>query len=146
VLKNKKIMIVLAVAILGVGAAYSMAKPKPVVKSRIQGTLYTLPKDFLLNLTDGRYAKLTVALLLAPGQSDGASATGGSASSESSVGTLPEEAVIREIVTNQVTDQSGETLVTSQGRRQVRHAILQAIKDQTDVKVEDVLFPDITVQ
>ncbi len=51
-----------------------MTKPKPVNKDKIKGTIYVLPAPFLLNLTDGRYAKLTVGLELAPGQSDGASA------------------------------------------------------------------------
>jgi flagellar basal body-associated protein FliL len=144
-LKNKKIMIVLLVAIVGLGVGYTMTKPKPVNKDKIKGTIYQMPQSFLLNLTDGRYAKLSIALELAPGQSDGATA-GASSSGEGGAGTLPEEAVIREIVTNTITNQSGETLISNQGRRAMRHQILLAIGHQTDVKVEAVLFPDITVQ
>ncbi len=87
-----------------------MTKPKPVVKEKIKGTIYVMPQSFLLNLSDGRYAKLTVALQLAPGQSDGASATASPSSSEGA-GTLPEEPLVREIVTNTVTNESGEALV-----------------------------------
>jgi flagellar basal body-associated protein FliL len=143
-LKNKKIFIVALPILLFAG--YTMTKPKPkVVKPKIAGTIYVMPQTFLLNLSDGRYAKLTVALQLAPGQSDGASATA-PASSEGGPGTLPEEPVVREIVTNAVTGQTGETLTSSKGRHSIRTEILHAIEKQTDVKVESVLIPDLTVQ
>jgi len=144
-LKNKKVMLALALPVL-LFAGYTMTKPKPVVKEKIKGTLYVLPKDFLLNLTDGRYAKLTVGLELAPGQSDGATAATASSSSESTTGTLPEEPLVREIVTNVVTGGSGEQLVSAAGRRTIKRQILQAITQQTDVKVDAVIFPDLTVQ
>lgn len=143
-LKNKKIMLAVALPILLFGG-YTMTKSKPVVVQKIKGTIYVMPQTFLLNLSDGRYAKLTVALQLAPGQSDGASAEASSSSSESA-GTLPEEPLVREIVTNTVTNQSGEALVAAHSRLAIRHQILAAITKQTDVKVEAVLFPDLTVQ
>jgi hypothetical protein len=49
-------------------------------------------------------------------------------------------------VTNTVTNQSGEALVAPASRRAIRQKILLAIEKQTDVKVETVLFPDLTVQ
>jgi len=143
-LKNKKVMLALALPVL-LFAGYTMTKPKPVVKEKIKGTVYVLPKDFLLNLSDGRYARLTVGLVLAPGQSDGATAAAAS-SPESTVGTLPEEPLVREIVTNDVTNVSGEQLVSASGRRTIKRAILDGILQQTDVKVEAVVFPDLTVQ
>jgi flagellar basal body-associated protein FliL len=145
-LKNKKIMLALALPILILGIGYKMTKPKPVNKDKIKGTIYVLPQTFLLNLSDGRYAKLTLALELAPGQSDGASATAPAASGEGGPGTLPEEPLVREIVTNDITNQNGEALVTTQGRDAVKRQILHGILAQTDVKVEAVLFPDLTVQ
>ncbi len=143
-LKNKKVLIPLVLVILGLGAAHTMAKPQKAPKKKIQGTIYVMPKDFLLNLSDGHFVKLTVALVLAPGQSDGAAA--GAAASSESAGTLPEEAAIRDIVTNLITNESGSTLVTDRGRLQVKHEILAAIKQKTDIKVESVLLPDLTVQ
>jgi flagellar basal body-associated protein FliL len=145
-LKNKKLMLAVALPILLLGVGYKMTRPKPVNKDKIKGTIYVMPAPFLLNLTDGRYARITVGLELAPGQSDGASATAAAASGENAVGTLPEEPLVREIVTNVVTNQNGETLVTNQGRNAVKHQILEDIVKQTDVKVEAVLFPDLTVQ
>ena len=54
---------------------------------------------------------------------------------------------MREIVTNTITNQSGETLITAAGRAQASGTrSCSAIKKQTDVKVEAVLFPDLTVQ
>ncbi len=143
-LKKKKVMIALALPIVLFGG-YTMTKPKPVVKMKVKGTIYALPQSFLVNLSDGRYAKLAVALQLAPGQSDGATA-GTASSSGEAAGTLPEEPLIREIVTNAVTNQNGETLISSRGRRAVQHQSLEGIDQQTDVKTEAVLFPDLTVQ
>ncbi len=145
-LKNKKLMLAVALPILILGVGYKMTRPKPVNKDKIKGTIYVMPAPFLLNLTDGRYARITVGLELAPGQSDGASATAAAASGENAVGTLPEEPIVREIVTNVVTNQNGETLVTNGGRNAIKHQILEDIDKQTDVKVQAVLFPDLTVQ
>jgi flagellar protein FliL len=145
-LKKKKLMLAVALPILILGVGYNMTKPKPVNKDKIKGTIYVLPAPFLLNLTDGRYAKMTVALQLPPGQSDGASATASASSGEDAVGTLPEEPLVREIVTDTITNQNGETLVSEKGRRAIKHQIQQAITKRTDVKVEAVLFPDLTVQ
>jgi flagellar basal body-associated protein FliL len=143
---SKKKLLIPLVLLLLLGVGYSMSKPKPTVKQKIPGTIYEMPQPFLVNLSEGHYAKLSVALELAPGQSDGASAAGGSSSSGEGAGTLPEEAAVREIVTNTVTGQSGGTLVSSQGRNVIKHRILASIQNQTDVKVDAVLFPELTVQ
>ena len=145
-LKNKKVIIPLALLILGFGAYHTMAKPAKPPKDKIEGKIYAMPKEFLLNLSDGHFVKLSVALLLPPGQSDGAAAGEGAPAAGEGVGTLPEEPAIRDIITNVVTNQSGSALVTDQGRVRVKHQILAAIKKQTDVKVTSVLFPDLTVQ
>jgi flagellar FliL protein len=144
---NKKLIIglVLVLAVGGFAAKTFLLKPKPV-KLKVAGTVYVLPHQFTLNLADGRYATLTAALILAPTQSDGATAEGGSSASDSEVGTLPEEAVIRDIITNIVTGQTGSTLTSIRGREKVKTEILHAISTQTDDKVTSVLFPDLAVQ
>lgn len=142
---DKKKLLIPIVLLLVAGVGYTMTKPKKVVKLKVQGTIYVMPQSFLLNLQEGHYAKLAVALDLAPGQSSGASAAGGSSGTESA-GTLPEEALVREIVTNTVTGQSGSALVNEQSRDSLKRHILNAIRHQTDVKVESVLFPELTVQ
>lgn len=145
-LKNKKLMLALALPIV-LFAGYTMTKHKPVPKEKVKGTIYLMPKEFLLNLRDGRYAKVAIALDLAPGQSDGASAEGGSSGSgENAVGTLPEEPMVREIVSDVISGQDGATVESDSGRRSIQKEIASDIRKQTDVKVETVLIPDFTVQ
>jgi flagellar protein FliL len=147
---KKKLLIPLVVLFVLGGAAYTFAKPKPVVKPpKVAGSVYLLPQSFLCNLTDGQYAKFSVALVLAPGQSDGATAAAASDNSNSAgdvLGTLPEEAVVRDIITNIITNQASNTLIDGNGRNRVKQEILQAIDSQTDVKVTAVLFPDLAIQ
>jgi flagellar FliL protein len=145
-LKNKKVMLALALPLV-LFAGYTMTKHKPVAKVKVKGTIYLMPKEFLLNLRDGRYAKVAIALDLAPGQSDGSSAAGASAGSgENAVGTLPEEPIVREIITSVISGQEGSTVESDSGRRGIQKEIASDIRKQTDVKVEDVLIPDFTVQ
>jgi flagellar basal body-associated protein FliL len=147
---KKKLIIVLLVVLVVGGVAYKMeVKPKPT-KMRIAGAVYTLPQDFLINLSDGQFAKLAVTLVLEPGQSDGASAAAAdnttTTSNGDTIGTLPEEAVVRAIITNTLTNETGTALLNGTTRAQIESQILQAIDKQTDVKVAQVLFPDLTVQ
>lgn len=146
-LKGKRKLLLLPMLLLLLGAGYSFAKPKAIEKLKVKGTLYQMPASFLLNLQEGHYAKLNVALLLSPGQSTGAAAGGGSSGGEGEAsGTLPEEAIVRSIVTNVVTGKASSTLVEERGREAIKRQIMQDIRNQTDVKVESVLFPDLTVQ
>lgn len=145
-LANRKLLLgLLALVVLG-GAAFTMSHSKKEPPKKVTGTIYVIPQPFLLNLDEGHYAKLSVALDLAPQQSDGSSAEAPAPSSGESAGTLPEEALVREIVVNAVTGQSGGTLVSAGGRRAIQRRILAAIERQTDLKVQSVLFPEITVQ
>lgn len=147
---RKKLLIPLVILFVLAGGAYTFAKPKPVVKPpKVNGSVYLLPQSFLCNLADGQYAKFSVALVLAPGQSDGASATAAAGASNSAgdvLGTLPEEAVIRDIITNVITDQTSSTLINDTGRNKVKQEILQEIAQKTDVKVTSVLIPDVAIQ
>jgi flagellar basal body-associated protein FliL len=145
-MSKKKLVIGIVALVLVGGVGYTMTKPKKVVKLKVTGTLYIMPQSFLLNLSEGHYAKLAVGLQLAPDQSDGASASSGSSSGSESAGTLPEEPLVREIVTNSVTGQSGSTLISDSGRDAIKQQILTNIRSQTDLKVTAVLFPEITVQ
>jgi flagellar basal body-associated protein FliL len=145
-MNKKKILIIALVVLLGGGyVAKGMLLPPPKTHDKITGTIYVLPKQFTLNLRDGRYATMTVALDLAPGQSPGVVADGG-ASPPEGFGTLPEEAAIRDIITNIVTNQSSVALIDAAGRERIKHKIVLAIKADTDVKVDGVLFTDVAVQ
>ena len=143
---KKKILILLPILLLGGGyVAKAKLMPPKVVKPKLAGEIYILPKQFMCNLQDGHYATLTVALELAPGQSDGATADA-TTSTGATVGTLPEEAVIRSIITNLITNQTSNALVTGSGRNALQAQILSEIKAGTDVKVDQVFFTDVAVQ
>jgi flagellar FliL protein len=107
-MKSKKVLIPLIVVLIAAGAAkFVLAKPAPREHHKIDGTVYVLPKEFLVNLSDGRYAKLNVALVLAPGQPSAPAAgghEGGGAEPPEGFGTLEQEAAIRDVVTDVVTD------------------------------------------
>jgi flagellar basal body-associated protein FliL len=148
-MKKKKVLIpLLVIVIVGVAAKFVLAKPAPVEHHKIDGTVYVLPKEFLLNLSDGRYAKLNVALVLAPGQPSAPAGGGesGGATPPEGFGTLEQEAAVRDVVTDVVTDQKGDDLITESGRTQVKQEILAGIRAHTDVKVTAVLIPDVAVQ
>ena len=146
-MKSKKVMIpLIAVVLLGLVAKFVLAKPAPEAKHKIDGSVYVLPKEFLLNLDDGRFAKLDVALVLAPGQSSAAAGGESAPAPPEGFGTLEQEAAVRDVVTDVVTDQSGDDLISAKGREKIKHEILMGIRSRTDVKVNDVLFPDVAVQ
>lgn len=146
-MRKNVLILVLAALVVGAGAAYTFAKPKHEVRHKIDGTVYVLPKEFLVNLRDGRYAKLNVALVLDHSQATAAGGGhGGGAAPPEGFGTLEQEAVIRDIVTDVVTDANGDELVQSDGRREIKEAILARIRRTTDVRTEDVLLTDVAVQ
>jgi flagellar basal body-associated protein FliL len=145
--KKKLIILLLVVVAAGGYAAKTMLLPKKAAaKPKIAGEIYVLPKGFTFNLTDGRYATMTVGLVLAPGQSDGASAASGVTTTPAGIGTLPEEPAVRAIITNAITDQTSQTLLSSSGRDHLQQDILNQIKTTTDVKVTGILFTDVAVQ
>jgi flagellar basal body-associated protein FliL len=142
---GKRKFALIGVLVLLLGAGYTMTKPHPKVVMKVKGTVYQLPKSFLINLTGGQFAKVNVALILDPGQP--ASAEGAAAaSSGEEKGTLPEEPLVRAIITNALTGQRGEVLLEERARVGIEHQILKQINERTDVKVEAILFPDLTVQ
>lgn len=144
---KKKLIIILLVLVAGGGyAAKTMLLPKKAAaKPKIAGEIYVLPKGFTFNLTDGRYATMTIGLVLAAGQSDGATAAGAT-TTPAGIGTLPEEPAIRAIITNAITDQNSQALLTEKGRDTLQSEILGQIKKTTDVKVSGILFTDVAVQ
>ena len=141
---RKLLVAIVLIVALALGYLATMHSKK-ALHEKVTGTIYVMPQSFLLNLDEGHYAKLSVALDLAPQQSDGAGAEAPPTGAESA-GTLPEEALVREIVVNAVTGQSGDTLVSAAGRKTIRRRILTAIEHETDLKVQSVLFPELTVQ
>jgi flagellar FliL protein len=137
------LVIVLAAAYKFVIAKPAKAEPKP----KIEGTVYVLPKEFLVNLADNRFAKLTVALVLDEKDTSVPAAGGeGGSTPPEGFGAMTEEAAVRDLITNDLTDAKDNDLISSKGRKAMKEEILKDLKAHTDVKVDDVLFTDVTVQ
>jgi flagellar basal body-associated protein FliL len=147
---KKKLMIVLPVLLVVLGGAYKfvLAKPKEAeAKPKVDGSVYILEKEFLVNLHDGRFAKLTAALVLAHDDTSTAPAGGHSAPTPpEGYGAMNQEAVVRAIITDDLTDVKADDVIDREGREHLQEKILKDLKKKTDVKVEEVLFPDVTVQ
>lgn len=136
--------ILLIALIVGFEVYSNVINPPKVPKLRIPGTLYVLPSGFTLNLAGGQYATLTVALQLAPGEAVGV--TSATNPPPTGFGTLTDEAAIRAIITNDVTDKPASALLTRSGRAALEAEILSNVNSQTDVKVATVYFSNLAVQ
>ena len=148
-MKGKLKFIIPIVVLLVLGGVYKfvLAKPAAVAKPKVDGEVYVLPKDFLVNLTDGKFAKLGVGLVFDEGFAAApAKAAEGAAAPPTGYGVLPQEAVVRDIVTDVVTDSSAKDLTSRKGREDIKTKILKRLKAQTDVKVHEVLLTDVAVQ
>jgi flagellar basal body-associated protein FliL len=146
---NKKLLIpIVALVVLGVAYKFVLAKPKTAeAKPKVDGTVYVLEKEFLVNLKDGRFAKLSAALVLSHKDETTAAAGGeGAATPPEGYGAMSQEGVVRSIITDDITDAKDSQLIDAKQRAILQKKILKDILKKTDVKAEAVLFPDVTVQ
>ena len=144
---KKLIPVIVALVALGGVYKFVLAKPKEAAaKPKVDGTVYILGKEFLVNLADGRFAKLTIALVLAHDDTSAEAAGEGAAKPPEGFGAMTQEAVVRDVITDDLTDIKDNDLISRDGRIKVKEEILKDLKKHTDVKVEDVLFTDVTVQ
>jgi flagellar basal body-associated protein FliL len=143
---KKKLMMVLPILLILGGGFYKtkIAKPAAKPKVHVNGEVYVLPKDFLINLSDGRYAKLNAALIFKEGYVPVVSKTAGTP--PDGYGTLPQEAVVRDIITDTLTDASARDLTNRKLREELKACVTKRLNANTDVKVDEVLFTDVAVQ
>jgi flagellar basal body-associated protein FliL len=148
---KKKLLMIVVLLLVGGGGAYKfvLAKPKKAeAKPKVEGTVYVLGKEFLVNLSEGRFAKLTVALVLDPHDTSTAAAGGHGAAPKppEGYGPMAQEGLIRAIVTDSLTDANADALIDRDGRERLQERILKDIGKKSDVHAEEVLFTDVTVQ
>jgi flagellar protein FliL len=140
---RKKLLIVAVGVLVVAGLAYKMVlAPKSESKVKVEGTVYVMPKEFLLNLAGGRYAKVTVALVLAPGQSTGSE----TATPPEGFGTLEQEPLVRQIVTDNLTGVPAAELTSRKARHHLQTEIRKEVDKTTDVKTKGIVFTDLVVQ
>ena len=146
-----KKLVPIIVLLVALGGAYKFVLAKPPAeakpKPKVEGTVYMLQKEFLLNLADGRFAKMQIGLVLAHDDTSTAAAGGHEAASPpEGYGARTQEGVVRDVITDVVTDAKDDELIREGGREELKGVILKSLKKHTDVKVEHVLFSDLTVQ
>jgi flagellar basal body-associated protein FliL len=141
--KLKFVIPLVVLIVIGGGYKFVLAKPAPE-KMKVEGAVYVLPKEFLLNLSDSHFAKLSVALVL-PEEAVAAGGEEGATPPEG-YGALPQEAAVRAVITDTITDAKASDLTNRKRRSKLRDEVLKAIKAHTDVKAHDVLFTDVAVQ
>lgn len=140
--KSKRKLLAIPILVLLVcGVGYKMfLAPKPKApKMKIEGAVVPLEKEFVVNLDEGHYGKVSVALVV---KESGAGGHG--AAAEEIV--LPQEPVIRAIITDHLTGLTTEDLTDRTRRDTVIDDILESIEKGTDEHVTEVLFTDLAVQ
>jgi flagellar FliL protein len=149
-MKGKLKFIVPLVLLVALGGVYKfvLAKPAAVAKPKVEGEVYVLPKDFLVNLSDGRFGKLSVALVFDEGFTAAPAAGGehGATDTPEGYGVLVQEPLVRAIVTDVLTDATAADLTGAKHRNEIEEKITKRIKKSTDVKVHEALFTDVAVQ
>jgi flagellar FliL protein len=149
---KKKLIILLPVLLIVAGGAYKFVLAKPAKaepKPKVEGSVYVLGKEFLVNLDGGHFGKVTVGLVLAHDDVSTLPAAGGHeapAKPPEGFGAMSQEAVVRDVVTDALTGLKQEDLVEKSHREELKHDIVKELTKKTDVKVEEVLFTDVTVQ
>ncbi len=153
-MKKKLILIVPVILLLAVGGGiYKFmlaAKDEEEHKPKVEGTVYVLGKEFLVNLADGRFAKLTVGLVLDPHDTSTAPAEAGghgaAPAPPEGFGPMPQEAIVRDLITDSLTGAQDQDLIDPHHREELKKKVLKAITKSTDVHAEEILFTDVTVQ
>ncbi len=128
----------LAIAVVPFGAAvagggyFFFLKPKPPAeRPKIAGAVVPLDGEFVVNLSGGHYAKLSVAVVV-EGAAHGAE--------------LEQEPAVRSVITDEVTGAHERDLVERAARHALLRRILKSLHRSTDEDIDDVLLTDLTVQ
>lgn len=148
---KKNLKFIIPVLLVALGGVYKFVLAKPAVAGpppKVEGEVYVLPKEFLVNLRDGKFAKLGVGMVFEHGfvSAPEAGGHGAPAKPPEGFGVLPQEAVVRDIVTDELTNTRSEELTSSKGRKKLKKHILERLHEESDVKAEDILFTDVAVQ
>jgi flagellar basal body-associated protein FliL len=145
---KKLVPVIALLAVLGGVYKFVLAKPATAEpKPHVEGTVYMLQKEFLINLADGRFAKMQIGLVLAHDDTSTVAAGGHETSSPpEGYGAMGQEGVVRDLITGVLTDATDKDLIGERGREELKKEILKVLAKKTDVKVEEVLFSDLTVQ
>jgi len=139
--RKLKFILPLPILLVVLAAAYmTMLAPKKAAAEapKINGTLVELSGEFVINLSGGHYAKLSVALLLSTPPPASATVAGTT--------TLPQDAAVRSVITDALTGLVPSQLIDRTARHAVLANVLAELKSKTDEPVTQVLITDLAVQ
>jgi flagellar basal body-associated protein FliL len=139
--KKLKFIVPIPILLVVVAAAYMflLAPKKALAKPpKVDGTLVQLAPEFIINLAGGHYGKLTVAVLLSKPPAGAATA--------SAPVVLPEDSVIRSVITDQLTGRDPAELTSRFSRHDLLARLLKTLKASTDEPITKVLITDLAVQ
>jgi flagellar basal body-associated protein FliL len=146
---KKLVPVIALLVVLGGVYKFVLAKPaKAAPEPNVHGTVYMLEKEFLINLAEGRFAKMQIGLVLAHDDTSTVAAGGHGAAPTppEGYGAMGQEGIVRDLITGELTDQPADELESEHGREELKKKILKILKKKTDVHVEEILFSDLTIQ
>ena len=147
--KLKFILPLFVLVALGVGFKLALAPAETKPRAKVEGDVYVLPREFLVNLRAGRYARLTVALVLQhqePAGEKEKEKEGASPEPPEGFGTLPQEALVRSIVTDTLAGEDARRILKTSGRSALEKRMLARVRKTTDVDASALRITDVTVQ
>ncbi len=146
---NPKMLVPVVLAVAGGAYQFVLKEPPPEPKLKVHGEVYVMPKEFLVNLSDGRLGRVNVGMVFDDHFSSAPPAAGGHGAAPKppeGYGQLQQEPIVRDIVTDVLTEADGDELTDAHGREELKHKIEKRVEKLTDVKVHHVLFTDVAVQ
>lgn len=146
---KKKIIILIPVLLVVGFVGYKMFGPKPPEpKHKIEGPLVKMDPEFLINLSGGSFAKMTVAMELKeedPLAEELLAAGGGHGGGGKETPPHPQNDAIRALVTAEFTGQKPDAILDPESREALLLDLKKRIDKKTDAKVKEVMITDITV-
>jgi flagellar FliL protein len=117
--RRKKVILIAIGVLVVAGFAYKMVlAPKSESKVKVEGTVYVMPK----------------------------STGSGDTTPPEGFGTLEEEPLVRQIVTDTLTGASAAALTSRNERHHMQEEIRKEVDKTTDVKTKAIVFSDLVVQ
>jgi flagellar protein FliL len=137
--KKKKLMIIGAVLVVAAAAYMFVLKPKPAPSGEPEPGMVVKLDPLTLNLADGRYLKLALALQFTAAASGGGGGHGGGAEE-------PDGSKALDIAIAQLSNRKIAELNTAQAREAAKAKLLASIEEAYHHEVMDLYFTEFVMQ
>ncbi len=116
---NPKMLVPVVLAVAGGAYQFVLKEPPPKPKLKVHGEVYVMPKEFLVNLSDGRLGRVNVGMVFDEHFSSAPPAAGGHGAAPKppeGYGQLQQEPIVRVILTDVLTVGAGVEVPVAHGR------------------------------